>query len=499
MKKTKTPQSPLYVSDELSENPELISRMGQHFLEMILNYWDTSSTEQVLPLACPDDFRHLSRQSFPTTGISLEEILAEISQWIQPGLTRTASPRYLGMMNPSPALVAVFTESLAAAFNQNCSLWHQSPGGAEIEKTVVQWLCEVVGLKGKTPFGTLVSGGSIANITALKLARSMAIDGNIRDAGLYHQPPLCVYVSDQAHYSFEKAMDFLGMGTRYLRLAPTDLLFQVIPDRLEAMIQKDLRKGYTPFCVVGIAGTTNTGTVDPLDELAKIARKYNLWFHVDAAYGGAAALLPELDGLYKGMSDADSITLDPHKWFFIPYEGAAILVRDSQRLQSEFSIRPSYYLEQGDSDESKINFYEFGLQGSRSFKALKIWTTFKFFGLDFYQKVIRRNIGFASCFHDLLLETGEFEVFHQPVLGILCFRASPTRWRSLGTVTPKVLNDLNRRIHRRLEKEGRFWLSITRVTDQDLALRVNFENYRTTEAHVRELSSYLLHLLNEEV
>lgn len=490
---------PLNMSDELAENPAEIERMGRLFLQAILEYWSDTTTAHVHPGQRTDTLSVTEPPDLPPQGTSLESLLAEFSARILPGVTRVASPRYLGMMNPCPALVAVFCESLAAALNQNCSLWHQSPAAVELEKCVIHWLCRLVGLPDDTAFGLLVSGGSIANITAIKLARTRALGLAARDDGLWSQPPLTIYASNQAHYSFEKAVDFLGMGTRSLRYAPVDDSFRVRPEQLRRLIEQDRDRGLTPACLIGIAGSTNTGSVDPLDELADLAAEFGLWYHVDAAYGGAATMLPETTPLFRGIDRADSITLDPHKWFSIPYEGAALLVRDRSTLNWSFGNRPHYYLEQGTRETERINFFEYGLQGSRSFKALKIWFTFRFFGLDYYRHLLRRNLAFANRLHQWLAGSDDFEPLHHPDLGILCFRARPGRKTGNDTLTAGELNDLNRRLHLRLEQEGRFWISLTRLNPDVVALRVNFENYRTREADLEELFAHLTHLYRQEV
>lgn len=283
----KTTTVPLLISDDLAENPQLIQEMGQRFLETILQYWQSTGTAPVHPEVLPGDFTSLAGQSMPETGASVEDLLAEFTRCVTPGITHVASPRYLGMMNPSPALVAVFAESLTAALNQNCSLWHQSPVGTELERAVVRWLGAITGLDPAKTFGILVSGGSIANITALKLARARATGADSRENGLWGRAAVCVYASREAHYSFEKGMDFLGLGTKHLRLAPVDEHFRVIPTRLREMMLADRAAGLIPAGVIGIAGTTNTGTVDPLDELADLAAEFGAHFHVDAAYGGS--------------------------------------------------------------------------------------------------------------------------------------------------------------------------------------------------------------------
>ena len=488
----------LRMSDELPDDPDQIRRMGEQFLERILDFWRGTADRPVHPGSSPADFEALGRIGIPARGRPLDEILDDLDRHVLPGLTQVASPRYLGMMNPPPALVAVFAESLAAALNQNCALWHQSPAGAELEKSVNRWLLRLAGLDPESAFGILVNGGSMANITALKLARDRAAEPGVRAGGVRGMPPGAVYISEEGHYSFEKGMDLVGLGTDALRRVPVDGQFRIEVPRLRGMIAEDVRRGVRPVAIIGIAGTTNTGSIDPLAALADVAAECGAWFHVDAAYGGAALLLPECAAALAGLARADSVTVDPHKWLFIPYECAALLVRDGGRLRDAFSTRPSYYLEQGDA--GRTNFFEYGLQGSRGLKALKAWITFQFFGLDYYRTIIRRNIAFAGWLHGRLAGEPDFEAFHRPELGIACFRARPSAGRpEAAAFEAERLDEMNRRIHRRIEMEGRFWISITRLRRRDVALRVNFMNYRTRAEHVEELAATLIRMKDEEL
>ncbi|MBP7865944.1 MAG: hypothetical protein KA419_08325 [Acidobacteria bacterium] len=483
------------MDESLPDDPARIREMGNRFLDTLLSYWGSLGDNPVHPQAEPGDFEPLSRGAFPETGAGLDELLGEVERVVMPGLTRVASPRYLGMMNPPPALPAIFADMLAAAFNQNCSLWNQSPAGVEVELAVVDELCRLAGLPSRTAFGILVSGGSTANIMALKLARARAMGKQVAEDGLWGlEYPVAVYASEEVHYSFEKGMDFLGMGTRFLRLAPVDDRYRVDPEALRRLMESDCAQGIVPGCVVGIAGSTNTGSIDPLDPLADIAAEFGAWFHVDAAYGGAALLAPGVRGRFDGIGRADSVTLDPHKWFFVPFECAAFLVRSGEDLRSGFATKPHYYMEQKREDGRHTDFYEYGLQGSRNFKALKLWMTLRFLGRRYYAEVVSRNLRFARRLADALRKDPVMQLFHDPDLGIVCFRARPASIKN----DEEALDDFNRRIHERIDREGRFWISRTRLGGRALALRVNFQNYRTRAEDVEELLAYLARLVREE-
>jgi aromatic-L-amino-acid decarboxylase len=490
-------EEPYILDDRFAEDPEGIRAAAERFSDELVRAWSGAAERPVHPEVGPGDFAALADMEPPAEGIPLPQLLDELRRLVLPGLTQVASPRYLGMMNPAPALAAVLGESLAASLNPNCSLWHQSPAAAELEKLVVRWLCGFAGLAAPPAFGLLLSGGSMANITALKLARDRCLGPGARAEGLAGAPPAAVYASAEAHYSFEKGVDLVGLGAENLHRAPVDAAFRVDVPALRAMVRADAARGVRAACVVGVAGTTNTGSIDDLAALADVAAEAGAWFHVDAAYGGAALLLPELAARFRGLERADSVTLDPHKWFFVPFECAALLVRRRADLRAAFATRPHYYLEQGLDDDRRVNFFEHGLQGSRAFRALKLWLALRSFGLDAYRRIIRRHCEYAAGFHATLESAGGFETFHRPELGLVCFRAVPAG--GAGAASRGALDDLNRRIHRRVELEGRFWISITRLRDGDVALRANFMNYRTRPADVQALGHYLTALRGEEI
>jgi len=260
-------------------------------------------------------------------------------------------------MNPAPLPVAVFAEALASAMNQNVASWRHAPSGTAIEKRVIRWLCDLFGLP-ETSFGTLASGGSLSNITALKLAINRSLGRDLSQVEDLEGPgsgisKLVFYVSSQGHYSFDKAVDVLGLGRGQLRKIPQDDIFRVDLKAMEQAIEDDLAAGLKPSCIIGIAGSTNTGSIDKLDRLADLARRYDCWFHVDAAYGGAVVLSEMYGPMLRGIDLADSITVDPHKWFYMPFSAGGILVRDGDFLRKSFLVHPEYYMEKVLFDDEK--------------------------------------------------------------------------------------------------------------------------------------------------
>src|SRR5918911_610310 len=322
-------------------------RLGRAAVEIVSDYAHALDHSPVCSTATPAELEALFDEPLPLEGAGAEEVFERLRRDVLPHAMNIPSPRYFGLFNPTPLPVAVWTDAVASAINQNGAAWRNSPSASALEARVLRWLCQLVGY-GETSFGTLTSGGSEANLIGLKCARDRAAAG-ARDRGLRScgaAGDLIVYASDQCHYSFVKGVDILGLGRENLRKVETDSRFHIRTDLLREAIEADLKEGHTPVCVAGSAGAAPTGIVDPLDELADIARRYNLWFHVDAAYGGPLAFSEKHRWRLRGLERADSVAFDPHKWMFVPFECGALLVRGGGRvLRDAFDITPEYLSE----------------------------------------------------------------------------------------------------------------------------------------------------------
>ncbi len=314
-----------------------LREMGYAMVDLVVDYMNGLEGRRVYgpltPLGLDDTFA----EELPEEGAPFADLIQDFRTRVFPNTMAIGSKRYFGMMNPAPLPVAVVSEALTAAMNQNTASWRHSPAGTAIEKRVVRWLCDLFGLP-ETGFGTLTDGGSLANITGLKLAVNQALGrdlsqvDNLEGPGL-EMARLTFYVSGQAHYSFDKAVDLLGLGRGQLRKIPHDEIYRIDLQALEESIKADLEAGLKPACVIGIAGTTNTGSIDKLDRMAEIAKRYGCWFHVDAAYGGAVILSEMYRSMLRGIDRADSIAVDPHKWFYMPFSCGGILVRNGDFLK----------------------------------------------------------------------------------------------------------------------------------------------------------------------
>ncbi|HKC65730.1 MAG TPA: pyridoxal-dependent decarboxylase, partial [Pyrinomonadaceae bacterium] len=305
-KKSKAPA----LNNDLSEEHE---RLGQAVTKIISDYTRELDGLPVTSDATPGDLEKLFDEPLPADGISSEEILARFKTEIAPNVMQIPSPRYYGLFNPTPLPIAVWADALASVINQNGAAWRNSPSASVMEARVIGWLCELVGYDEES-FGTLTSGGSEANLIGLKCARDNA-HCDVRDSGVRAATgDMVVYASEQCHYSLVKSVDILGLGRFGLRKIETDQRFHIRTDLLREAIASDRREGKIPCCIAGAAGATSTGIVDPLEELADIARESSCWFHVDAAYGGALAFSEKHSHLLRGIERADSVTIDPHKW-----------------------------------------------------------------------------------------------------------------------------------------------------------------------------------------
>src|SRR4026209_524930 len=326
----------------LEDIVEQHERLGRAVTSIITDFAASLETRRVASEATPADLEKLFAEPLPEKGITLEEILARFRNDIAANAMGVPSPRYFGQFNPTPLPIGVWADALAAMLNQNAGAWRNGPTSAMIEARVIRWLCDLLNY-GPQSFGTLASGGSEANLIALKCARD-SVAASIKERGVRTaSSDLVIYASEQCHYSIDKSADLLGLGREGVRKIPTDDRFHLIPDALREAIAKDRKAGLIPCCIVGVAGTTSTGVIDPLEELAEIARENRCWYHVDAAYGGPLAFSPKYKEMLRGIDLADSITFDPHKWMFVPFSCGVTLVRDGGRvLRNAFDMTPEY-------------------------------------------------------------------------------------------------------------------------------------------------------------
>ena len=454
--------------------PEEVRRLGRLAADAVAEHRETLTSRPVFGKV--GAAAALFEESLPLEGRPFEEVLAFVRQHVMPFPFGNSHPRFFGFINATADPVGITADYLAAAMNPNC--WGGDHAAIHVEKEVMRWIAEIVGYPADAE-GILVSGGSMANFTALAAARRAVAPGNVREEGLggEGQPRLVVYASDQVHHCVDKAVDLLGIGTRNLRKIETDERFRIRVDLLEAAIAADRRAGLLPAIVVGNAGTVNTGAIDPLEELAELCRRESLWFHADGAYGAMAKLSKDLAPLFTGLERADSIAADPHKWLYVPYEAGATLVREPGRLAATFRKFPEYLASDAESPfPGPVWFAERGVELSRGFKALKVWMGLKTHGALEYARSIENDVALARFLSEEVGRRPDFEQMAEQVLSIANFRYRP---RSASLADEEV-DRLNRRIVNRLVGDGSFLLAPT-ILKGRAAMRACIVNFRTTK------------------
>lgn len=453
---------------------EAFQQIGYQLVDDIAYFLDTIDHRPVAQASTPSDIRDsINVKKLPETGTDPAELMLTLSKLLYDHSTFNGHPRFWGYITSSATPIGILSDLLAASVNPNVGGWNLSPIATEIEKQTVKWLAELIDYPSDCG-GLLVSGGNMANFVGFVAARQQQSSANVREEGM-GTSKLRVYVSAETHTWIQKATDLFGLGTNSIRWIPTTNQVMNLDD-LESQIVHDQQQGDQPFMVVGTAGTVSTGAIDPLEEIAALCKKYNCWFHVDGAYGAFVAALPDAPDAIKGISMADSVAMDPHKWLYSPLEAGCALVRDPQHLLDGFSYHPEYYHFGKDDEDPKINFYEYGFQNSRGFRALKVWMGLRHAGKNGAVGMIQDDIRLGSLMADALRAHGDFEVFTED-LSITTFRFNP------GNLGGEQLNDFNSKLLTILQEEGKIFLS-NAVIDGNFLLRSCIVNFRTEEEDV---------------
>jgi len=464
---------------------DLLEQHLHHAADIVQEIYSDQLRRIVFAGKSPAEIQSLFDVDLPEAESSVSEILEKIRRDVVGSATMNIGPHYYGYITGGGNQVAILADMISTALNQNSLKWHSSPISTEMEKLVIKWVCQFIGYPDSAA-GAILDGGSTANFNCMAVARKNMAPHHISEEGLYGQNPMTIYVSNEGHSSFDKAVDVLGIGKKYLRKVETDKNFRINPEKLERRIVEDKNRGLQPICVIGIAGTTNTGAVDDLRSLAKIAKNHGLWYHVDAAYGGPAAALDSVGGLFSGMEEADSVVINPHKWLYVPFEAACILVKEPEKLRQTFSSLPDY-LKSDRNDDGRTDLMEYQLPLTKSFKSLKVWMTLKAFGAQRLRDTIQKDIGNAKHIARLVSESDDFELMSNGPLSICCFRYHPA-----GTDEESV-EELNKALIPAIEKDGRIFLTGTRLNGK-AALRTCFINPRTKKEHVEMIPEVIREL-----
>ncbi len=410
----------------------------------------------------------------PAGGRDFEELLGFLDSRVFAHHTPEPHPGFLAYVQSCPTFPAVLGDWLATGYNFFGGAWPVSSGPAMLEVQVLEWFRQWIGMPAGAG-GLLTSGGSTANLTAIVAARHRAVGDDPSRLSR-----LVVYSSDQVHSSVTKAAWIAGIPRANVRALAADSGFRLRPDLLRETVAADRARGLLPMAVVASGGTTNTGVIDPLPDLVSYCRAEGLWLHVDAAYGGFAVLTPAGRQALDGIGEADSVSLDPHKWLYVPFECGSVLVRDPRTLLDAFQILPDYLRDLGVA-AGEVNFKDYGEQLSRYSRALKVWLCVSYYGTDTLGEAIQASIGRAELAERLVREAPDLEVLAPARLGVFCFRARPA---DLGDAAR--LDDLNHRVMERINGNGNFFISTTRLHGV-LALRICTCGWRTTDGDIRAL------------
>ncbi|AUC86615.1 decarboxylase [Polaribacter sp. ALD11] len=454
---------------------EEMKSYGYKIVDLIVSHYDQIENKKPVSSATRVEMDAVFLQEAPEKGMDADKVLDFVMENVIPNSNISSHPKAFSFVPGPSNFISTMADSLATGFNIFSGGWIVSPAAAELEIVTLNWLLKMFDFPVTKGGGIFTSGGSMANLTALATARKVKCGDDFSNA--------VIYLSDQAHSSNIKAIRVLGFKKEQVKIIPTDIEFKFSINKLKNEIAKDKLEGKKPFCIIASAGTTNTGTVDPLDALADICEKENLWFHIDGAYGGAAILSKKGSKILRGIERADSLTVDPHKWFFQPYEIGCLLVKDASWLSNTFSEKPEY-LRDIEGNESEINFYDYGIQLTRRFRALKFYMSIKTYGLETFKKAITYNIDLADQTEDLLRESKNWEIVSPATLAIINFRYNP-----LGlNLTEKEIDTLNQEISARVvaSKEA---LLVTTVLQNQIVIRMCLINPKTTLGHIKETLS----------
>jgi aromatic-L-amino-acid/L-tryptophan decarboxylase len=450
---------------------------GHQLVDFISAYLEQVQDKPLFADVEPSFLQALFDQPIPDNPLSLSRIQQLLEEKLVPYCTHVNHKGYMGLITPSPNPAGILGDFLASALNQNLGAYSISPSATAMEKTVIRWLNDLIGYDEKAG-GNLTSGGMTANFIGLKLARDWATSDKAQYEGLHEK--YCMYVSEERHLSLDKSIDAIGIGRKNLRVIPTDDQYRIRIDALEEAISRDHKTNVKPLCIIGLAGTTNLGAVDDLQLLRKIASRENCWFHVDAAYGGGMLLSKENPGVLKGLELADSVTIDPHKWFYAPLDAGAILVKDHDRLSASFGIQHAYLRDQSCQKNERYQFFVHGFEQSKRFRSLKVWMSFQHYGRSGIAKWIDGNVSQANFLHSLALNSEEFESATKPMMSAICIRYTSRR------LSPEQLRTLHHDVAARIEREGQFWFATTDMKGKTW-FRINPVNIYTTKETMKEL------------
>jgi aromatic-L-amino-acid decarboxylase len=459
----------------LDLDPETMRRAGYRVVDWMVQRVARLRESTLGQELSREETERLLREAMPEEPSDFDRVFDEYVRHVAPNVIHLDHPRFFAFIPSAPSFVSMLADALVAGTNVFAGTWLESSGPSQVELVVIDWFKEMLGLPAEAG-GLLVSGGSVANLTALAVARHAVLKDETGDA--------VVYLSDQTHASIDRGLRLLGIHPRQLRRIPTDAGLRLDARKLAERIRLDRQAGLRPFVVVANAGTTNTGAIDPMREIAEIARENSLWMHVDAAYGGFVALTERGRKLLAGIERADSVVLDPHKWFYCAFEAGCVIVRQARLMRETFRILPEYMTDVA-REEREVNFCDYGVQLTRSFRALKVWMTVKTFGARRLRQVIDQCVDLTAYAARLFQNSPHLEIVTSPSLGIFTFRYVPRERANAEANGEAFLNRLNEALAARIIASRQLMLSSTRLGPRHV-LRFCVLNHRTRKEDVRE-------------
>ncbi len=469
-------------------NLEQFNKEAHQFIEWITEYFKNIENYPVKSQVKPNEIYNQLPDKAPLKGEEVSTIFNDFKETLLPGISHWQSPNFFAYFPANSSYPSVLGEMLTSALAAQCMKWETSPAGTELEERVMNWIKDMLDLPSEFN-GVIQDTASTSTLAAILTAREKATNFTINEEGFSAFPPMRVYCSTQTHSSVDKAVKIAGIGLKNLVKIEVNNRFEMIPDELDKAITQDKKDGFLPVCVVAAIGTTSTTSIDPLEQIAEVCQKHNVWLHVDAAYAGNALMLPEYRWMVKGLENADSMVFNPHKWLFTNFDCSAFFVKDKNTLVKTFQLVPEYL--KSDLDKQVNNYSDWGIQLGRRFRALKLWFVIRSYGVEGLQQTLRNHIEYGKLFEQFIIDHKDFELLAPRTLNLVCFRYNP------GNIKEEGLNALNKSLLDNINKSGKMYISHT-VLNGKYTLRFIPGQTYVVERHVKDAWGFILNEIQKK-
>jgi len=462
---------------------------GYKIIDWIADYLQNIEQHPVLPRINYGDIKKGIEKNPPVLGEELLNVLKDVDDILLKGITHWNHPNFMAYFNSTSSGPGILADLLSAGLNVNGMAWHTCPSATELEEMMMDWFRKMFKLP-ENFWGIVYDTASTSSMHAIASAREQLAHLKIREEGMAGRkdiPRLRIYASEQAHFSIDKSVVTLGFGLEGIRKIPVDNKFRMIPRELEEAIKEDKKNGWLPCCVVATVGTTSTTSVDNIDAIGSICNDEKVWMHVDAAYAGTAAMLPEMQWIFKGIEKADSLVINPHKWMFTPIDYSLFFTKKPDVLKRAFSLSAEYL---DTSRDEVTNYMDYGIQLGRRFRSLKPWFIIRYFGVEGLQNRIREHIRLTKMFAKWIEQSDNFELMAPANLGVVCFRACPQK-----ITEGDHLDSLNKNLLSKINKTGKLFLSHTMLNNK-FVIRISISGLRTLEEHIESAKEIIQEELN---